>query len=84
MAARKKSTNFEQSLSELEAIVTELESGDLPLEQALKSFESGIKLTRECQTALTDAEQKVTILKGNAEGLSEAPFDINNPNDIPS
>ncbi len=53
---------FENSLSELEKTVRELESGDLPLEQALKAFEKGISLTRDCQKALQDAEQKVRIL----------------------
>ena len=53
---------LEKSLEELEALVTRLESGDLPLEQALKEFERGVKLTRQCQSALQQAEQKVEIL----------------------
>ncbi len=53
---------FEHSLAELEKTVRALESGDLSLEQALKAFEKGIGLTRECQQALQDAEQKVRIL----------------------
>ena len=53
---------LEKSLEELEALVTRLESGDLPLEQALKEFEHGVKLTRQCQAALQEAEQKVEIL----------------------
>lgn len=53
---------LEKSLEELEALVTRLESGELPLEQALKEFEHGVKLTRECQAALQEAEQKVEIL----------------------
>jgi exodeoxyribonuclease VII small subunit len=60
----KKSVDLEKSLSELEAIVEELESGDLSLEKAMQKFEQGIKLTRGCQTALKDAEQKVEILLG--------------------
>lgn len=62
MATRKKSPNFEQSLEQLEELVETMESGDLSLEESLKAFESGIKLTRECQTRLQEAEQKVQIL----------------------
>ena len=57
-----KKTDLEKSLKDLEAIVGKLEEGDLPLEQSLKEFEKGVKLSRECQTALKDAEQKVKIL----------------------
>ncbi len=61
MASAKK-INLEKSLADLEKIVEELESGDLPLEKAMKKFEEGIKLTRGCQEALKEAEQKVEIL----------------------
>ena len=47
----KKAINLEKSLADLEAIVDELESGDLPLEKAMKRFEEGIKLTRGCQSS---------------------------------
>lgn len=67
----KKAINLEKSLADLEAIVDELESGDLPLEKAMKRFEDGIKLTRGCQSALKDAEQKVEILLKNASGDDE-------------
>ena len=63
-----KSFNLEKSLQELEKLVEELESGDLPLEKAMKKFETGIKLTRGCQAALKDAEQKVEILLKSAGG----------------
>ncbi len=53
---------FEASLAELEAIVTEMENGDLPLNVALEKFERGIKLSRISQQALEQAEQKVKIL----------------------
>ena len=65
MATTEKSNDLgglEKSLEELEALVTKLEGGDLPLEQALKEFERGVKLTRQCQAALQEAEQKVEIL----------------------
>lgn len=61
-----KKFNLEKSLSDLEALVEELESGDLPLEKAMKKFEDGIKLTRGCQGALKEAEQKVQILLQSA------------------
>ncbi|MFQ5549565.1 MAG: exodeoxyribonuclease VII small subunit [Woeseia sp.] len=64
----KKPVNLEKALADLEALVDELESGDLPLEQAMKKFEQGIKLTRSCQKALKDAEQKVEILLKSAGG----------------
>ena len=54
--------NFETSLAELNALVEQLEAGKLSLEDSLTAFERGIKLTRECQQALTTAEQKVRIL----------------------
>lgn len=62
MAKSKKSLNFEQALSELETLVTALESGDMSLEESLQAFEIGIRLTRECQTSLQQAEQKVQLL----------------------
>ena len=54
--------DFEQSLAELEALVAKLEEGDVPLEEALKTFERGVALTRQCQTALRTAQQKVEVL----------------------
>ena len=66
--AASKAFNLEKSLSDLEALVEELESGDLPLDKAMKKFEEGIKLTRGCQAALKDAEQKVEILLKSAGG----------------
>ena len=63
-----KTINLEKSLSDLEALVEELESGDLPLDKAMKKFEQGIKLTRSCQAALKDAEQRVEILLKSAGG----------------
>ena len=60
---RKKSTSvFEESMEELEKLVEQMEQGDISLEESLKAFERGIKLTRTCQQALQEAEQKVHIL----------------------
>ncbi len=60
--AAKKSYPFEDSLKKLEQLVERMEQGDLSLEDSLKNFEEGIKLTRECQQALSKAEQKVKLL----------------------
>ena len=60
--AGKKSYPFEASLDKLEKLVEKMEDGDLTLEESLKIFEEGVKLTRECQQALADAEQKVKLL----------------------
>jgi exodeoxyribonuclease VII small subunit len=57
-----KPLDFEAAMRDLEEIVERLEQGDLPLEESLKAFERGILLTRNCQSALKDAEQKVEIL----------------------
>ena len=69
-----KSPDFEQALSELEALVTRLERGDLPLEEALKSFERGVALTRACQAALTAAQQRVEILLQRGADAKLEPF----------
>ncbi len=62
---RKRALDLEKSLGELEAIVEQLESGELPLDKSLKEFERGVRLSRECQAALKDAEQRVQVLLGN-------------------
>ncbi len=54
--------NFEQSITELEKIVESLEQGDLPLEETLKKFEEGMKLSQYCQTALNEAQNKINQL----------------------
>lgn len=59
---KSKTPNFEQALDELEGLVERMEQGESSLEDSLKDFERGIELTRSCQTALTEAEQKVEIL----------------------
>jgi exodeoxyribonuclease VII small subunit len=78
MAAAKK-FDLEKSLANLEDLVEELESGDLPLETAMKKFEEGIKLTRGCQTALKEAEQKVQILLKSAGGENLENFEVTDP-----
>lgn len=66
--------DFERSLAELEALVERLEHGDLPLDDALKSFERGVALTRQCQGALKAAQQKVEILLKSSANADPEPF----------
>lgn len=54
--------NFEQSIKQLDELVETMEQGDIPLETALKNFETGIKLIRECQSELNQVEQKIQVL----------------------
>ena len=65
---------FEKSLKELEALVTKMEQGNLNLEESLQHFERGIQLTRTCQQALKEAEQKVEILLNKSGQGDIAPF----------
>jgi exodeoxyribonuclease VII small subunit len=66
---------FEQSLKQLEQIVHELESGNLPLEKALNKFEEGIQLSKLCSQTLDETEQKISILlKDQDGGIIEKPF----------
>ena len=77
MAAKKK-LNFESSMARLEEIVSLLERGDAPLEQAMALFEEGAKLLRECTKQLDEAEQKVNLLTAGKGGeVVEEPFDGN-------
>lgn len=66
-----KTIHFEQSISELETIVNQLEQGELPLEDSLKQFEKGIQLAQKCQTILTQAEQKIEMLSSNKDLSSD-------------
>ena len=71
--------DFEKALAELEGLVDRLERGELPLEESLREFERGIELTRSCQQALREAEQKVKVLTERGEerdletGADDAP-----------
>lgn len=75
MPRKKKTTDFEQSLQYLESIVTQMEQGELSLEDSLKAFEEGVSLTRECQNILAQAEQKVQLLMESGGELKTEPFD---------
>ncbi len=78
MSSESKALEFEQALAELEALVARLERGDLPLDEALKTFERGVELTRHCQDSLKAAQQRVEILlkrngRPEPEAFSAAP-----------
>ena len=66
--AKKKQKTFESSLGDLESIVTQLEEGDLSLEESLKLFEDGVKLSRECQERLDQAERRIEVLLKDKNG----------------
>ena len=67
---------FELAMKQLERIVQELESGDMPLEKAIKKFEEGVKISKYCSEKLDESEKKITLLMRNADGedISEVPF----------
>jgi exodeoxyribonuclease VII small subunit len=68
--------NFESALKQLEEIVSQLESGDLPLEEALKKFEEGMKLSKFCSQKLDETEKRITQLIQQADGqVIETPFE---------
>ncbi len=68
---------FEKAMSELEEIVHALESGDLPLDEALKAFEKGMNLVKFCSGKLEEAERKVTMLVREESGkVDQVPFEI--------
>ena len=73
MSRKPKEAGFEGTLAELEALVARMEAGSLPLDEALRSFERGVQLTRECQAALQAAQQRVQQLtqQGGAATLED-------------
>jgi len=77
-----KPKTFESSLEELERIVRELEQGELPLERSLELFEQGVKLSRECQDRLNQAERRIEILMRDNQGRPAVrPFETENGED---
>lgn len=74
MAKKKVPVDFEGALKELESLVEKMERGDIRLEESLQYFERGIELTRHCQRALQDAEQKVQILLEKGQHTETKPF----------
>lgn len=75
MAEKKTAVDFEQSLGALQTLVERLESGNMSLEESLGAFEQGVALTRDCQQALTQAEQKVALLLEQDGQLTTEPFE---------
>jgi len=75
VSVKKKEFDFEKALRELEELVEKMEQGNLNLEVSLKLFEHGIALTRACQKALTQAEQKVQILTQDSGKQELADFE---------
>ncbi len=72
---KKQSVDLEKAMRNLEQVVEQLEAGDLSLDKSLQQFEKGVKLSRDCQAALTKAEQKVQVLMNT--GLKDvAPEDL--------
>ena len=66
--------NFNKGLLQLEEIINKMESGELSLEDSLKYFEEGVKIHRQCHTALTDAEQRISVLSENDNYNEEKSF----------
>jgi exodeoxyribonuclease VII small subunit len=66
MAAKKNEKSLEYLITHLEKIVSELEAGELTLELSLSKFEEGVKLTKECQKIINEAEQKIQIISGDS------------------
>jgi len=79
VAKKSREKSFEESLAELESLVTAMEAGELPLDEALRQYERGVQLTRECQAALQTARQKVQILQQTAAGAAVTDFDAADP-----
>ena len=77
MAEEKDEKTFEQSLNELEKIATDLERGDLSLEEAIEKFENGMKLSKECSEKLDKAEKRINILvQSEDDDLKEEKFEV--------
>ena len=68
MSKQENNKDFESSLKKLEKIVSDLENGDLPLEESIKTFEEGVKLTKHCQNLLSKAELKIQKLVESKDG----------------
>lgn len=75
MTKKNKIADFEKNLNQLEDLVKKLETGELSLDDSLKQFEKGIKIARECQESLSDAEQRIQILTESSDGDSLENFD---------
>ena len=70
--------SFEEQINELENIIKELEEGKLNLDESVSKFEAGMKISKECNKMLEDAEKKITILLNQDGDVKEENFDVNN------
>ena len=68
--------NFEESMKKLETIVVELENGNLNLDESVKKFEEGMKIAKQCNNMLEEAEKKITILLEKDGELKEEKFEV--------
>ncbi|MGL6297971.1 MAG: exodeoxyribonuclease VII small subunit [Methanobacteriaceae archaeon] len=68
--------SFEEKLKELESVVSELEGGNLSLEESIVKFEEGMKLSKECNKILEGAEKRINVLTQSDNGIEEKEFDI--------
>ncbi len=75
--AKRKKLDYEAAVAELESLVERLEQGDISLEESLKLYENGVLLTRDCQEALQNAEQKVQMLLQQSGQTTLTDFDPN-------
>ena len=75
--AKRKKLDYESAVTELEALVTRLEQGDISLEESLKLYERGVLLSRDCQESLQAAEQKVQMLLQQSDQATLVDFDTN-------
>ena len=73
--------SFEEQMEELEKIVSELESGNLNLDESVSKFEEGINISKECNKILEEAERKITILVNKDGKMQEEDFDVKVEND---
>ena len=69
--------SFEKQMEELEKIVTELEKGELNLDESVSKFEQGMKISKDCNKILEEAEKKITILVSKKDGIKEEDFEQN-------
>jgi len=76
--AEQKKPDFENTMTRLETLVAQMESGELTLEQSVEVFEGGVKLSKQAQAALAAAEQKVKLLMESNGELSLEPFNGDN------
>ena len=76
MARKQSSVSFEKALEEFETLVTTMEEGELTLEESLKKYERGVELSRICQSALEEAEQRIKILSEKTATLEPSDLDV--------